>query len=125
MNQIRYLLPMLAVVVTIHMVLAILYANGAPYRASGVVINQSRARTNEIGAPDERQHANYVQHILDGKGIPVFKISVPDPDKPGQMMRNPELGETYQSHQPPLYYILAAGYSKLLGKADITYPDGG
>ncbi|MDK3156386.1 hypothetical protein QPK87_07325 [Kamptonema cortianum] len=55
----------------------------------------------DVGAPDERQHANYVSHLLEGNGFPVLV--------PG----SPDLGETYQSHQPPLYYLLAAGWSKV------------
>jgi hypothetical protein len=56
---------------------------------------------NDIGAPDERQHANYITHLVEGKGFPVLKVG------------DPEAYENYQSHQPPLYYILAAGWSKI------------
>lgn len=70
------------------------------------------APAKDIGAPDERQHANYVSHLLQGEGLPVL-----DP-------KDPNLYETYQSHQPPLYYGLAAGWSLLFG-LDPQSPDDG
>jgi 4-amino-4-deoxy-L-arabinose transferase-like glycosyltransferase len=69
----------------------------------------------DIGAPDERQHANYVIHILEGKGLPVYRVTVPDPAHPGQMTRNPDLNEIYEDHQAPLYYLAAAGFAKAIG----------
>lgn len=66
----------------------------------------------DVGAPDERQHANYIAHLRSGKGFPVLV--------PG----SPDLGETYQSHQPPLYYILATAWSAATA-ADPTEPDAG
>jgi 4-amino-4-deoxy-L-arabinose transferase-like glycosyltransferase len=65
-----------------------------------------------VGAPDERQHANYVKHLLEGKGFPVLV--------PG----SPDLGENIENHQPPLYYLLEAGWCKVLGQ-DPTNPDQG
>jgi 4-amino-4-deoxy-L-arabinose transferase-like glycosyltransferase len=97
-----------------HFLLASWYAFNTPYRTPGILLNQRTAegpvRVADIGAPDERQHANYIQHILDGKGIPVL-----DP-------KDPNLGETYQSHQPPFYYILAAGAARVLGVASVEDP---
>jgi len=93
----------------LHIVLAGVYASITPYRTSGILLGQrdpntgGPARSNDIGAPDERQHANYVMHLLDGKGFPVL-----DP-------KDPELLENYQSHQPPLFYLLEAGWTKLSG----------
>lgn len=66
----------------------------------------------DIGAPDERQHANYIAHLLEGNGLPVF-----DP-------KDPNLYESYQAHQPPIYYLIAAGYCKVLG-IDPTNPEQG
>ena len=100
----------LAALVAAHVLLALVYAARTPYRQSGVILGMGRAPANDIGAPDERQHANYIQHLLDGKGFPVF-----DPE-------DPELYESYQSHQPPLYYLLAAGWAKATGVADVSLP---
>lgn len=100
---------LLALVAT-HVLLALVYAARTPYRQSGVILGMGRAPANDIGAPDERQHANYIQHMLDGRGFPVF-----DP-------ADPELYESYQSHQPPLYYMLAAGWAKVTGVADVAAP---
>lgn len=82
-------------------VLASWYATTTPYRQPGHLMNQRGpdgrpAQIPDIGAPDERQHANYIHHLLNTKSFPVLR-----PD-------SPDLGETYQSHQPPLYYLLAA-----------------
>lgn len=103
----------LAILVLIHVVAALYFAAVTPYRQSGVVRSQRSAPVLDVGAPDERQHVNYVQHLLDGKGFPVFNAS----DKDG-------LYETYQSHQPPLFYLLEAGWSKLTGFVS-TDPESG
>lgn len=71
-----------------------------PYRTPGRLVYQ-RATVPDIGAPDERQHANYVNHLLTTGSLPVFR--------PGSS----DLYETYQSHQPPLYYAIAAGWCKI------------
>ena len=88
----------------LHLILAIFYALQTPYREGGILIHQGRAYAADIGAPDERQHVNYVAHLASGKGFPIF---------------NPEdkanLYESYQSHQPPLFYILASGVAKITG----------
>lgn len=93
----------LIALVCLHFILACLYATRTPYRQAGVLKYQGRAPAADIGAPDERQHANYVFHLVEGKGIPVF-----DPS-------DPNLYETYQSHQPPLYYGVAMVAAKLGG----------
>jgi len=56
----------------IHAMLAVVYAGETPYRTAGRLRSYA-ANVPDIGAPDERQHANYVQHLLDGNGFPVFK----------------------------------------------------
>lgn len=83
--------------------LAIAYASLTPYRTAGRVVFQNNAQALDIGAPDERQHANYIQHLRQGKGFPVLK--------PG----DPNLYESYQAHQPPAYYLLGAAVSLLAG----------
>ncbi len=88
------------------------YASITPYRQAGVVKYQGGAKTIDVGAPDERQHVNYVLHLLEGKGLPVLR--------PG----SPDLLETYQSHQPPTYYLLAAGWTRLTS-ADLLERRGG
>ncbi len=83
------------------LVIASWYATVTPYRTAGILAFQrgadgQPARIPDVGAPDERQHANYISHLIGTKSFPVLK--------PG----SPDLGETYQSHQPPLYYLTAA-----------------
>ncbi len=82
-----------------------------PYREAGRLVYQ-RAVVQDVGAPDERQHANYVRHLMDGKGFPVLK--------PG----DPNLYESYQSHQPPLYYLIGVGFCKVFA-IDPTDPERG
>lgn len=96
-----------------YVLLGALYAAKTPYREPGYLKHQGGARAIDIGAPDERQHANYIAGLLRGEGFPVFK--------PG----SPDLGETYQSHQPPLYYALAAGWAKLTGSDPADQGTGG
>ena len=113
MNRNTTLGILIAIVVT-HIVLAVSYATMTPYRQAGALIGLGKPRkVIDIGAPDERQHVNYVIHLLEGKGFPVFNPN------------DPNLGETYQSHQPPAYYVAAAGWSKLLGVSDLTKRDDG
>ncbi len=83
--------------------LSIGYVINTPYRTGGIVVFQGGAESKDIGAPDERQHANFVARLLEGKGLPVL-----DP-------RDPELYENYQAHQPPLYYFAASAFSRMVG----------
>lgn len=92
--------------------LSIGYVINTPYRTGGIVIFQGGAESKDIGAPDERQHANFVARLLEGKGLPVL-----DP-------ADLELYENYQAHQPPLYYFAAAAFSKIVG-ADPKSPETG
>jgi 4-amino-4-deoxy-L-arabinose transferase-like glycosyltransferase len=91
----------------VHAVLAIVYASETPYRTHGRLLSYGGSPAADIGAPDERQHANYVQTLLDGKGFPVFKPGAPD------------VGEHYEDHQPPLYYLASAGFAKLVGVSNV------
>jgi 4-amino-4-deoxy-L-arabinose transferase-like glycosyltransferase len=101
------------VLVLFHVGMAFWYASVTPYREGGDILSAHHQRVSDIGAPDERQHANYVAHLLSGAGFPVF-----DP-------KDPNLGEDYQSHQPPAYYVLEAGWTKLVGVSDVTSQDAG
>jgi 4-amino-4-deoxy-L-arabinose transferase-like glycosyltransferase len=104
------------VIAAAHALLAIIYAGETPYRTSGVLLGQRDPQTGkpapiaDIGNPDERQHANYVQALLDGKGFPVLKPGIPD------------AGEHIEDHQPPLYYMAAAGFAKTVGVSDVSDP---
>ncbi|RYG69144.1 hypothetical protein EON77_14930, partial [bacterium] len=95
----RNALIVLAVAVALHVGLALGFALRTPFRAAGVLLGQRTpdgyARANDIGAPDERQHVNQIARYSRGE-IPVFH-----PD-------DPNLYETYQAHQPPLYYALVS-----------------
>lgn len=62
----------------------------------------NRTSVTDVGAPDERQHANYIARLVEGKGFPVFDFRNPDP-------------EGIEYHQPPLYYGVAAAYAKVAG----------
>lgn len=104
-------LPFVAILLAF-VCLSIGYVINTPYRTGGIVIFQGGAESKDIGAPDERQHANFVARLLEGKGLPVL-----DP-------ADPELYENYQAHQPPLYYFAAAGFSKIVG-ADPKSPETG
>ncbi len=95
-----------------HIVLALSYASATPWRQGGLVrINPSVEK--DIGAPDERQHANYIFRLARVEGFPVF-----DP-------KDPNLYENYQSHQPPAYYLLAAGWSKAAVASDVEAKETG
>jgi len=122
-GRLRLAYALLAVVAIAHIVLAIVYANITPYRTAGRLSYQGWQMVPDIGTPDERQHANYVIGLLAGEGLPVYRVNVPDPTNPGKTIRNPELGEIYEDHQAPLYYILDAGFGKLAGVDEISARD--
>ncbi|MFY9233608.1 MAG: DUF2142 domain-containing protein, partial [Fimbriimonadaceae bacterium] len=105
----------LAIIVLAHVVLGALYVSATPYRTGGKLVNQAGQQVPEIGAPDERQHANYIQALLDGKGIPYLLVNVPNLAG----VRNPALEEDYEAHQPPLYYLAATGWAKIAGVDDV------
>ena len=107
-------LTILIGIIVAHILLAANYAGVTPYRQAGALIGLGRPQKSlDIGAPDERQHVNYVKHLLAGKGFPVFKPT------------DPNLYETYQSHQPPAYYLLAAAWSKVTGISNLDAKDDG
>lgn len=98
----------LLAVVLLHAVFAILFASITPYRQAGILLGQrdpatgQPARAQDIGAPDERQHANYVADVRKGQ-LPRFNA------------QSPSFYEEYQRHQPPLFYAVAAGWSAMVG----------
>lgn len=100
----------LALILTIlvHGILAFWFASATPYRTPGRYRSMGGAKIPDIGAPDERQHVNYAWRLARGEGIPVFQPGAPD------------LGETYQSHQPPLFYALEAAWSKIVSPGFAT-----
>ncbi len=70
-------------------------------------------RTPLWQAPDEPAHYNYIRNIAEGKGLPVLQKGDYDQDYlerlkaakfPSDM---PVATLRYESHQPPLYYVLA------------------
>jgi 4-amino-4-deoxy-L-arabinose transferase-like glycosyltransferase len=91
-------------------VFAVWYANVTPYREAGRLKFQGGAVAGDIGAPDERQHVNYVNRLIRAQGFPVLGDPGEDPY------------ENYQAHQPPLYYLAAAGYSRLFGMTSLNNP---
>ena len=97
----------MVVVLAIYALLAMAYISVTPYRTEGCLLSRMQdVVQKDIGAPDERQHTNYVRHLVNEKSFPVF-----DP-------KSSDLYETYQSHQPPLYYLVAAPFSAVAGGDD-------
>ncbi len=100
---------MLVLLLAVYGLLATQYFRVTPYREPGMLLHQrdpatgQPRRIGDVGAPDERQHVNYMKHLLAGKGFPVLV--------PGSA----DLYETYQSHQPPLYYLIATAELRALG----------
>jgi len=83
-------------------VLAFAYAVVTPYNTPGRYADGGGVVIPDIGAPDELQHVNNIQTFMDGK-LPVLDV------------KDPHLGAHYQAHQPPFFYVLAAGWSKAFG----------
>ncbi|MEZ5162582.1 MAG: hypothetical protein R2688_02310 [Fimbriimonadaceae bacterium] len=118
MNGLRNLPSALWIIIATFVVLCCVFNAKTPYRQPGVLIYQTNPETGErqtaldIGAPDERQHADYIAGLKKGEG---FKKIV---------LGDPNLYEYYQAHQPPLYYLLATGWSFATG-ADPADASGG
>lgn len=101
----------LVILMVTHFWLAAWFAMITPYRTGGILLNQrgpdgQQAYSKDIGAPDERQHANYIGYLMKEGKLPIF-----DP-------KSPSLYEDYQSHQPPFYYRLASTFARLTGQSD-------
>ena len=71
-------------------------------------------RTPLWQAPDEPAHFNYIQHVTQGRGLPVLRSGDYDQEYLEQLKaaRFPSALSVerlrYEAHQPPLYYLLAA-----------------
>lgn len=87
----------------IYVLFALSYAGITPYRTAGILPNQGYQL--DIGAPDERQHVNYIRTLAHERRFPVFGEG--------------EGYETYQSHQPPVYYILNVPISIFAGTENL------
>ncbi|HLK16018.1 MAG TPA: phospholipid carrier-dependent glycosyltransferase [Fimbriimonadaceae bacterium] len=111
----RRILIAAIVLALLHAGLALWFASFTPYRSEGLV---GRRPAPDIGAPDERAHANYIQGLLKGSGIPVLDLDKMQSDKVYR-------AEQYENHQPPLYYLAAAGWGKLTGVADVAEQSAG
>lgn len=103
-------LAILFALIAAHVALAIAFASITPFRTAGLVVfGQRDPKTGlppvekDIGAPDERQHVNYIARLAHGGGVPVFNP------------KDPNLYETYQSHQPPLFYTLESLWASVTG----------
>lgn len=102
----------LVILALVHFLLATWFATSTPYRTEGILLNQrdpdtgGPAMAKDIGAPDERQHANYIGSLGTTGKFPVFNP------------KDPNLYETYQSHQPPLFYLLATAVNKVSGDSN-------
>jgi 4-amino-4-deoxy-L-arabinose transferase-like glycosyltransferase len=94
-------LGILFVLIAAHIALAAYFASVTPFRSPGVILSSRGTAVTDIGAPDERQHVNYIARLAHSSSLPVF-----DPN-------DPNLGENYQSHQPPAFYLLATAWATL------------
>jgi 4-amino-4-deoxy-L-arabinose transferase-like glycosyltransferase len=92
----------LLAIVLAHLALGLVFAGITPYGTPGVVLGKT---LTDIGAPDERAHVAYVASLASGNGLPVLRVQRP--------------ADSYEYHQPPLFYLLAAGWSKVLGVSDV------
>lgn len=108
----RLALAVLSALVLVHILLASWYSSITPYRQAGYY-RTGHSIIPDIGAPDERQHANYIRRFMTGQGFGVL-----DP-------KDPNLGENYQVHQPPAYYLLATGWAKLAQAEGVEAHDDG
>ena len=93
--------PWIAVFLALlHGILSLWFSSVTPFRQPGLV---NGIRHEDLGAPDEPAHANYVNDLLLTGRLPVLSAT-PDP-----------LPWNYERHQGPLFYVLAAGWARLAG----------
>ena len=88
-----------------HFVLAQSYSMVMPYRTPAVSYHKFLP---DVGAPDERAHAQVISDLVNTGRYPVFDASQPD-----------FMDKRYQAHQPPLYYTLTALTVKAFGQTDV------
>ncbi len=108
----RNTLLTLAAIAILHLLISSWFSSITPYRTAGFDLRLDpstgrQAELKDLGAPDERQHVNYVRDLMASGRYPVL-----DP-------KDPNLYENYQAHQPPLYYTIAAAWAKVTG----SHPD--
>lgn len=94
--------------VAAHVALAASFASITPFRTPGAYFSMRDEagrplKIPDVGAPDERQHVNYIARLTHGGGFPVL-----DP-------KDPFLEENYQAHQPPVFYVLGAAWATVTG----------
>ncbi|HWP30139.1 MAG TPA: glycosyltransferase family 39 protein [Fimbriimonadales bacterium] len=94
----------LLLIFALYIVLALGFIQVTPYRTAGYLPYQGYQK--DIGAPDERQHVNYIRTLAHVRRFPVFGEG--------------EGYETYESHQPPLYYLLCAPLSAIVGTENLA-----
>jgi 4-amino-4-deoxy-L-arabinose transferase-like glycosyltransferase len=96
----RLTTPILVGLMLLHAALALAFAWEAPWRTAGI----SNGRyLPDISAPDEIAHANYVGELLRTGRLPTL-----DPATAGP-------AQTYEHHQPPLFYLLDAAVARTVG----------
>jgi len=96
----------------IHLALSLVYAQITPYRSPGVLLSYGGIRIPDVGAPDERAHADYVQDLLTGEGLPYLNIDRMEHDSKYR-------ADQYENHQPPLYYLADAAWGRIAGVQNV------
>ena len=106
-GQTRIEQSILAIIILAYIVLGILYV----------------ALTPRWQAPDEPAHYNYIRHLVENKRFPILQMGDYDQEYLAKITTakfDPGLSIDsirYESHQPPLYYVLAAPIYALSGGA--------
>jgi 4-amino-4-deoxy-L-arabinose transferase-like glycosyltransferase len=96
-------------ILAVYALVAMAYISVTPYRTEGCLLSRMQdVVQQDIGAPDERQHTNYIRHLINEKSFPVF-----DP-------KSPDLYESYQSHQRPLEFLVSAPAAAIAGENEQT-----
>jgi len=95
---------LLLFILALYVVLCLGFVQVTPYRTAGYLPYQGYQK--DIGAPDERQHVNYIRYLVEKRKFPVFGEG--------------EGYEMYESHQPPFYYLLCTPISAIVGTEDLT-----
>lgn len=106
--QLRKAKALLWLVILAHIVLALSYSFVTPYLKSGTSNGQALP---DISAPDEFAHVRYVAYLMDKHELPVLNRGIPTPDD-------------YESHQPPLYYLIGAAVETAAGQNPRTESGG-
>jgi 4-amino-4-deoxy-L-arabinose transferase-like glycosyltransferase len=110
----RITLALLFALIVAHIAISANYAASTPYRTAGFLMGQGRpSPIPDIGAPDERQHTNYIIDLVTTDRFPVFNP------------HDPNATENYERHQPPLYYALGTVWCKITGIHDFQDRDSG